>query len=469
MKVLHVVFGFAPDPAGGTEIYVEELCRELEPLGVQAVVAAPGPLDVAYDHRGLPVRRFAVSSGEVDLDDLYGGGDAHAAAAFERILDEEQPDVLHQHALTSACSARLIRMAKERRIPVVFTYHTATVSCQRGTLLEWGRKPCDGRTSVARCTPCTLHGLGLDPTTSGLVGLTPEIAGELIGRAGLAGGAWTALRMRSLMRQRTDHLIQLLTNVDAFVAVTPWVRELLRLNGVPDSRITDSSHGVFGAWSGPVAAKSDGHGETLRIAHLGRLDPGKGTRLLVEAVRSVPDASLSLDIFGVIQNPGDAGRLAELQTLASADPRIRFLPALVHADVVDTLASYDLVAVPSQLCETGPLVVLEAFAAGVPVIGSSLGGIADKVEHGKNGWLVKPYGSLDAWRAALSRCATDGHLMNKLKTGIQKPRTMTDVAREMRSLYVTQLAEANRSAGRAVRRTPVEAPLKPQSAGGLLR
>jgi glycosyltransferase involved in cell wall biosynthesis len=447
MKVLHVAFSFAPDPAGGTEIYVEELCRALQAVGVESVVAAPGPRDAAYDYRGLRVRRFGISGGQIDLEDLYGGGDANAASAFERVLDQERPDVLHQHALTPACSAQLTRLAKKRGIPVVFTYHTATVSCQRGTLLEWARKPCDGQVSVARCTPCTLHGLGLDPAMSGLVGRTPEAAGELIGRAGLGGGAWTALRMRSLMRRRTDHFAQLLTHVDAFVALTPWVHELLRLNGVPDSRITDSAHGVIGTWSGLPAGGSAGPGGMLRIAHLGRLEPGKGTRLLIEAVRAVPEARVALDIFGVVQNPADAGRLSELQALAAADQRIRFLPPLAHADVIDTLAGYDLVAVPSQLLETGPLVVLEAFAAGVPVLGSSLGGIADKVAHGRNGWLVEPHASVEAWSAALSRCAADSRLIAGLRAAVRMPKTMTDVAREMRLLYVTQLACAERASG----------------------
>jgi glycosyltransferase involved in cell wall biosynthesis len=454
MKVLHVVFGFPPDSPGGTELYVEALCRELGPLGVQSVVAAPGPRDETYQHDGLTVRRFGIGEGATNLDELYGEGHPQAAAAFERILAEEGVDVLHQHALTSACSAQLIRLAKQRGIPVVFTYHTPTVSCQRGTLLEWGRKPCDGRVSISRCTPCTLQGLGLDGTTSRLIGRTPEAAGAIIGKAGLGGGAWTALRMRRLMRKRTDHLTQILTHVDAFVALTPWVHALLRVNGVPESRITDSSHGVFGTWTGrtslPAATRA-----TLRIAHLGRLEPGKGTRVLLEAVRGLPELDLSLDIFGVVQNSGDAARLADLQALAATDPRIRFLPAIAHADVVDTLATYDLVAVPSQGLETGPLVVLEAFAAGVPVVGSSLGGIADKVTHGKNGWLVKPHDSLEAWRAALSRCANDGYLMTQLRTGVRKPRTMVDVAEDMKTLYLTRIAAGRRTGGSGVRRAPV--------------
>ncbi len=56
--------------------------------------------------------------------------------------------------------------------------------------------------------------------------------------------------------------------------------------------------------------------------------------------------------------------------------------------MVDTLASYDATVVPSQWLETGPLIVLESFAAGTPVIGSNLGGVAELVSHDRDGWLV---------------------------------------------------------------------------------
>ena len=70
-------------------------------------------------------------------------------------------------------------------------------------------------------------------------------------------------------------------------------------------------------------------------------------------------------------------------------------------DVVERLSVYDVVAVPSQGLETGPLVVLEAFAAGVPVLGSAIGGIADKVNDGVDGFLVRPFDSETEWASAL--------------------------------------------------------------------
>ena len=45
------------------------------------------------------------------------------------------------------------------------------------------------------------------------------------------------------------------------------------------------------------------------------------------------------------------------------------------------MANFDLLAVPSQWMETGPIVVLEAHAVGTPVLGANLGGIAELVHH----------------------------------------------------------------------------------------
>ncbi len=98
------------------------------------------------------------------------------------------------------------------------------------------------------------------------------------------------------------------------------------------------------------------------------------------------------------------------------------------------LRDYDLLVVPSQWLETGPLVVLEAFAAGIPVLGSRLGGIAELVKDGENGILVEA-DSVAAWAAALNRLSRESELLRRLRSGVRPPRTMADVAEEMLALY----------------------------------
>jgi glycosyltransferase involved in cell wall biosynthesis len=89
--------------------------------------------------------------------------------------------------------------------------------------------------------------------------------------------------------------------------------------------------------------------------------------------------------------------------------------------------------------ETGPLVVLEAFAARVPVIGSALGGIAERVHDGVDGILVPP-GDPRALARAIARLARDPDRVARLRQGIGPVRSADEVADETRRLYSEVLA-----------------------------
>jgi glycosyltransferase involved in cell wall biosynthesis len=78
--------------------------------------------------------------------------------------------------------------------------------------------------------------------------------------------------------------------------------------------------------------------------------------------------------------------------------------------------------------------VLEAFAAGTPVIGSDLGGIKELVSNEHDGLLV-PHDDVNAWTTAMVRLATERGLVERLSQGIGSVRTMSDVASDMAMLY----------------------------------
>jgi glycosyltransferase involved in cell wall biosynthesis len=176
------------------------------------------------------------------------------------------------------------------------------------------------------------------------------------------------------------------------------------------------------------------HGDDLRLAYVGRLHPTKGMDVVLRALAASQDLRLTLDVYGVAQDADGERYRDELRTLGASDPRVRFQAPLVPDRVVETLSSYDATVVPSQWLETGPLTVLESFAAGTPVIGSNLGGIAELVAHDRDGWLVRPADS-DAWAAALRRLSTDRALLGRLRAGVRPPRSTDDVARDMVAVY----------------------------------
>ncbi len=342
---------------------------------------------------------------------------------------------------TSGVSLRLARAAGRRKIPVVFTYHTPTVTCDRGTLLLWGAEVCDGIMHVRRCARCGLQGIGLPKAASWLIGGLPPQVGATIGNAGLSGGLWTALQMSELSRLRRGAVRGLFAESSQIVAVCEWVRDLLVHNGVPVEKITLCRQGL--AYAPAPAERAGGQSGRLplRAVFFGRLDAVKGIDTLIDAMGLAPDLPMTLDIFAVAQ----ADALKRLQfglvDKIGGDARIRFRDPVSPREIVERLREYHILAVPSRWMETGPMVVYEAFAAGTPVIGSNLGGIAELVEHQKNGLLVDA-NSAPAWAAAFRRLVEDGELLERLKRGIGPVRTMDDVACEMQPVYCRAMKES---------------------------
>lgn len=433
MKILHVPYCYYPDPVGGAEIYVASLAGAQRERGFHAAIAAPGAVNEEYGHKGIRVFRFAGNTA-MTLRELYGDGDPESAANFTAILDRYRPDILHLHARSQAVSVLLARAARAKGIPTVFTYHTPTVTCARGGMLRWGKEICDGEMRESRCASCMVHGKGAHITAALAAGSLPVLIGRIAGAAGLEGGIWTALRSRELIRIRHAAVRRMLDEVDHICAVCEWVRDVLLANGVPSEKITLSRQGVPYSTTippRPVTREPD----ALRLVFLGRVDAVKGLETAISAMNQVAAVpGVTLDIFPVAQGENARARLESLKKRCAGDARIRFRPPVAAEQVVATLRNFDALLVPSEWLETGPLVVYEAFAAGIPVIGSRLGGIAELVDEGVNGILVPPGSALECARA-ISRLATEPGLLEKLKAGRKSLRTAEDVARDATMVY----------------------------------
>jgi glycosyltransferase involved in cell wall biosynthesis len=436
LKVVHLPFTFAPDPVGGTEIYVETLAHGLRAHGIDSLIVVPScrGIDEEYEHNTLRVRPYRPAPASKNiLRELYGAGDRDSAAAFARIIDEERPDAVHIHAFTRAVSLLFVRAAKQRGLPVFFTYHTPTVSCQRGTLMLWGKEMCDGVLRVGRCTSCSLESRGLPRWAAKLVSYMPLCFARGLEKVSLSGGIWTALRMPELVRTHHEAFYALMQEVDGIIALSDWARNLLIRNGVPASKITLLQHWLSSAEHAqePLINVEK---IPLRVAFFGRADRSKGADTLVRAVRAAPRLSVEVDLYGVAQSSTDEEYWANLKSLTANDTRIRFLSPIPNDKVVSMLRCYHVLAVPSRWVENRPLVVLESFAAGTPVIGSNLGGIAELIRHQKDGLLVE-LEDVRGWTDALQRCAEDRHLLARLRKSAQLPRPMVDVANEMAQVY----------------------------------
>jgi glycosyltransferase involved in cell wall biosynthesis len=130
------------------------------------------------------------------------------------------------------------------------------------------------------------------------------------------------------------------------------------------------------------------------VGNVARLAPQKDHRTLIEAARLVPEAEFVV--------AGDGELRDELERMAEG-ARMRFLG--MRDDVPELLASFDVFAFPS-LFEGLCLAVIEAQAAGVPVVATPVGGIRETVVDGETGLLV-PTEDPPALAAAIRRLLED--------------------------------------------------------------
>jgi glycosyltransferase involved in cell wall biosynthesis len=155
---------------------------------------------------------------------------------------------------------------------------------------------------------------------------------------------------------------------------------------------------------------------------LGRLVPVKGVDVLLAAGRDLPGLTV------LVAGEGPAGpRLA-----AAAGPATRFLGAVAGTDRARALAAADLLCLPSRVLPDGrtegaPTVVLEAQAAGLPVVASRVGGTPDLVRDGEDGLLVPPDDPA-ALRRALERVRAEPGLRARLAAGARAVGPLRDWA-----------------------------------------
>lgn len=428
-QVVHVPFGYLPDTLGGTEIYVAGLAAELSQLGVTSIVVAPGA-SADYVHSSTRVLRIPPST-RLSQEALYGEGDAEAAARFGAALDAIKPQVVHFHAFTASASLLAMKACSQRGIPALLTYHTPTVTCLRGTMLHWGATPCDGMMAVTRCASCTLHGHGLPKWLAIVAAHIPLGLSKFFAKT-LRSKATTVLGMRWLTAIRHQTVRSAFDLCETIVSPCSWVSDVLMRNGVQMSKISLSRQGLSRAESSAFPPPTAPARTALKLIFLGRIHPTKGLHTLLNALALKPALAVSLSIYSA-KNGGDA-YFGSVEALIARDPRITLKDPLLNAEVVAAMREHDLVVVPSEWLETGPLVVYEAFAAGVPVLGSDLGGIAELVADGHTGRLLPP-ANASLWANAIAEIADNRELIKNWQQNLPPVRTMREVAQDMLIVY----------------------------------
>ncbi len=169
--------------------------------------------------------------------------------------------------------------------------------------------------------------------------------------------------------------------VDAYIALSPFARDLFVRGGLPIERVFVKPNFLP---EDPGAGTGAG-GYALFV---GRLSEEKGIDVLLEAWQRLP-SPIPLKIAG-------DGPLADrIRKASDADDRIQWLGRVASDEVYRLMRNAAALVFPSTWYEGMPITLIEALACGTPVIAFNLGAMADMVEHGKTGYHVEP-GSAEA-------------------------------------------------------------------------
>ena len=429
MRILHVSNNLYPQVTGGTEIFVLQLIeaqQQLRPAPQIHWAAHEAPLlFTVHDAKASlsPVQQLLppITPGTRQQQASYT---ASAIPGFQELLAEFKPDVVHLHSFSDSCGLSHARASKAAGARLVVTVHSPGFSCIKGNLIDASGAICDGVLRERRCTRCRLHNGGLPRWLAGAVAL--QSGWPLPAQA--PGAIAHVLTARQLTAAYQQAWLELAGLADAIHVLAAWSRDVLLRQGFPARKV----HLIHTAGPPPLPPRQrtpmqDG---LLRLVYWGRCHPVKGLHLVIEAIEALPaDAPIQLDFYGPYWDDAYGQKLLRR---INGDPRFRVLGQLPKDQLLPKLQLYDLAVVPSTWLETGPLTVLEAFAAGLPVAGSDLGGIKELLE-GVEGCALLPL-EVKAWRDYFYQLIQD-----RTSIAVNLPaltRNFADLARDLFPLYI---------------------------------
>jgi glycosyltransferase involved in cell wall biosynthesis len=291
-----------------------------------------------------------------------------AAVQFRRRLAQTRPDVVHIHNFLPLLSPSIHVAASRAGVPVVQTLHNYRLICPAATLFRDGR-PCEDCVGRPVAWPAIAHACYRSSH------LQSGVVAAMLA-AHRTRGTWTG-------------------DVDLFIAVSAFLRERMIAGGLPADRIVVKGNFVHSAGAGPAVETPDVGGPARSdapILFVGRVTVDKGVDLLLDAWEG-HETLPPLEIAG----DGPLGpRVAEA---ANRTDRIRFAGQLDRGGVRQRMATARALVFPSRWYEGQPITILEAFAAGLPVIAARIGSIPELIDDGRTGILFAPGDPDDLARA----------------------------------------------------------------------
>jgi len=441
MRILYVVHQFLPKNVAGTEVYTHRLIRQMQrDHDVHLLFAEIDPQRPQYardegSFDGIPFTRMAFHYRLDRFEETYRN--AASEQVFLGVLDRFRPDLVHLQHL-QAFGVGLPVLARARAVPVVYTLHEYAALCAAG-----------GQMILPDLVRCDGPG--------------PHPCGECIERQPLP--LEPAADPPAAARRRAEAFLDMARSVSLFLSPSRFLRDVFVANGFPADRFLATDNGFDVT---PFSGFTHRPSEALRFGYVGAMVPYKGVHLLVDAFEGMEEEGWELHVHGGVRPDSPLAPYQEEIRRRARDPRIRVHGAFHPDRVAQVYEHLDVLVVPSLWVENSPLTIHEAFVCGIPVITSDLGGMAELVEHGTSGLLFAP-GDVGALRDAARSLIRDRDLVERLRRGIPRVKTMPEHAREMNGIYASvrpiPLAGSEAGAARAYAESVAERAARMRAGG----
>jgi glycosyltransferase involved in cell wall biosynthesis len=411
VRLLNLVHQYLPERVGGTELYTEAISHAMAGRGHEVAVfyRSDSPsANLVARHDADRVKVWAASAGAMSPSarfvTSYRNPTLHAA--FERVLDQFRPELVHvQHLM--GLPASIGKALQQRRIPYVITLWDFWWRCANAQLLtNYSEEICSGPSATfLNCARCAVARAGHPRLLPALPLVAP------------------------VMASRNAALQPVIDGAARLIAPTDFVRRWYVQHGFPADKTLVLAPAL--AYPGPRPRAE--MARTFRVAYIGGLSSQKGVHVLIEAFAGLRGEAELWIAGDESADPPYGRRLRELAS-KSAQANIRFLGRLNRDQVWYTLSNVDIVAVPTLWYETYSFIISEAFVAGVPVVASRLGPIADRVRDGVDGRLLPP-GDVMAWRNVLQVLLNSPSDLAALRAGVRAPERLEEHAGQLDALF----------------------------------
>ncbi|MEO0870528.1 MAG: glycosyltransferase, partial [Pseudomonadota bacterium] len=274
---------------------------------------------------------------------------AEARDGLARVIADFKPDIVHAFAIYGRLTPSVLEAAKEAGVPAVLSCNDYKHICPSYKLFHHGRvcEDCKGGRFYSAIRNRCAH----DSLAVSAVSALEAYAHER--RDIWRGNIDRFLFASRFMAAKTDEF---------------WGKGRVQKDILQNPFDAAEHHVSLGA------------GRSM--LYFGRLIEEKGVDALIEAARQRPDVPVVI--------VGDGPDRGKVEAAASELANVEFVGPAWGEDLKRHLADARAVVVPSLWHENFPYVILQAFAAGKPVIGARRGGIPELVEAGPHGWLFEP-------------------------------------------------------------------------------